>query len=240
LIEIADLHKSYDGVKALDGLTLRIDQGELFGLIGPNGAGKSTLLKSLVGLVKPEKGSIQINGKDLMTDAHSAKAMIGYAPEQAVLYEYLSGREFLEFIGGLRGIDKNLLAERIEVFLDTFDLQIKANELIADYSHGMRQKISLSAALLPETDILLLDEPTNGLDPESAFRFKKILQMRCAKGATIIFSSHVLDTVEKICSRVGIIHCGKMIACDSVAGLREIGGKQKSLEEVFMSILQTT
>jgi len=238
MIEIRDVRKSYDGVKALDGLSLKIEAGELFGLIGPNGAGKSTLLKSLVGLIRPEAGEIRIAGLDALTHTQQCKSQIGYAAEEPVLYEYLTGREFLEFVGKLRNISEGRLARRIEELLDDFGMQDKAGELIADYSHGMRQKISLAAALIAETKLLLLDEPTNGLDPESAHRFKQILQDRCAGGATIVFSSHVLDTVEKICHRVGIIHQGKIVACDSVENLRRLTGSEQSLENVFLSLVK--
>ncbi len=238
MIEITNLHKSYDGVKALDGLSLKIEEGELFGLIGPNGAGKSTLLKSLIGLIKPETGEIRVYGIDALASALQIKALIGYAAEEPALYEYLTGREFLEFVGKLRNIAKEQLAQRIEALLGDFSMQEKADELIADYSHGMRQKISLSAALLADTRLLLLDEPTNGLDPVSAFRLKQMLQDRCAGGTTIVFSSHILDTVEKICHRVGIIHRGKIVACDSVENLRDSTGSQGSLEDVFMSLVR--
>ncbi len=238
MIEISDLYKSYDGVRALDGLSLKIKEGEFFGLIGPNGAGKSTLLKSLVGLIKPESGEIRISGINALADGMQTKTIIGYAAEEPALYEYLTGREFLEFVGGLRNIAEEQLTRRIEELLDSFSMKEKAEELVADYSHGMRQKISLSAALLAETKVLLLDEPTNGLDPESAFRLKQMLQDRCAGGTTIVFSSHVLDTVEKICHRVGIIHQGKIVACDSVENLRTLTGSEQSLENVFLSLVR--
>lgn len=238
MIEISDLYKSYDGVRALDGFSLKIKEGEFFGLIGPNGAGKSTLLKSLVGLIKPESGEIRISGINALADGMQTKTIIGYAAEEPALYEYLTGREFLEFVGGLRNIAEEQLTRRIEELLDSFSMKEKAEELVADYSHGMRQKISLSAALLAETKVLLLDEPTNGLDPESAFHLKQMLQDRCAGGTTIVFSSHVLDTVEKICHRVGIIHRGKIVACDSVENLRTLTGSEQSLENVFLSLVK--
>jgi len=238
MIEISDLYKSYDGVRALDGFSLKIKEGEFFGLIGPNGAGKSTLLKSLVGLIKPESGEIRISGINALADGMQTKTIIGYAAEEPALYEYLTGREFLEFVGGLRNIAEEQLTRRIEELLDSFSMKEKADELVADYSHGMRQKISLSAALLAETKVLLLDEPTNGLDPESAFHLKQMLQDRCAGGTTIVFSSHVLDTVEKICHRVGIIHRGKIVACDSVENLRTLTGSEQSLENVFLSLVK--
>jgi len=238
MIEISDLYKSYDGVRALDGFSLKIKEGEFFGLIGPNGAGKSTLLKSLVGLIKPESGEIRISGINALADGMQTKTIIGYAAEEPALYEYLTGREFLEFVGGLRNIAEEQLTRRIEELLDSFSMKEKAEELVADYSHGMRQKISLSAALLAETKVLLLDEPTNGLDPESAFHLKQMLQDRCAGGTTIVFSSHVLDTVEKICHRVGIIHRGRIVACDSVENLRTLTGSEQSLENVFLSLVR--
>ena len=238
MISIANLSKSYDGVRALRNVTLEIPRGEFFGLIGANGAGKSTLLKSVIGLVKPDNGEIKIADYSSEEDLLSIKRLVGYAPEEPILYEYLTGREYLEFVGSLREMDHQVAANRIEELLSVYELSEKASQLIAEYSHGMRKKISLCAALLDQPQILLLDEPTNGLDPESVFQLKKQLQAGSERGVTVIFSSHILDTVEKVCHRIGIIHEGRIIACGSLAELRTQHGEEFSLEEIFMRLVE--
>ncbi|NIA31015.1 MAG: ATP-binding cassette domain-containing protein [Actinobacteria bacterium] len=237
MIKIENLSRSFEQVRALDDFSVEIKRGELFGLIGPNGAGKSTLMKCLIGLLKPDKGEILIDGENAVENSISVKKRIGYAPEDPVLYDYLTGMEFLEFITDLRKVPREISGEKIKSLLQNFGLEGKANQLIADYSHGMKQKISLAAALIAEPDILLLDEPTNALDPESIFWFKNHLQQLCESGVTIIFSSHILDTVEKICDRVGIIHRGKMVACDTIKALRRKFGGNVSLEDIFMHLI---
>jgi len=239
MIEIKSITKNYDKVKALDNLSLKIKKGELIGLIGPNGAGKTTLLKSIMGLVIPERGCISVNGNDIYATPLATKRLIGFAPEPPVLYDYLTGSEYLEFVGRVRNIGKNQLSQRIETLLDEFDLLDKSRELIADYSHGMKKKISLAAAFLPEPDILLLDEPTGGLDPEIIFRLKKRLQHMHEKGTTILFSSHILETVEKLCSRIVMIHKGEIIADDTLQNLYKRTSKTGTLEEIFMDMIKS-
>jgi ABC-2 type transport system ATP-binding protein len=238
MISITNLSKSYDGVRALRNVTLEIPRGEFFGLIGANGAGKSTLLKSIIGLVRPDNGEIKITDYSTEEDLLSIKRLVGYAPEEPILYDYLTGREYLEFVGSLREMDGQVAANRIEELMSVYELSEKASQLIAEYSHGMRKKISLCAALLDQPQILLLDEPTNGLDPESVFQLKKQLQAGSERGVTVIFSSHILDTVEKVCHRIGIIHEGRIIACGSLAELRTQHGEELSLEEIFMRLVE--
>jgi len=149
----------------------------------------------------------------------------------------LTGTEFLEFIADLRKVPREISGEKIKSLLQNFGLEGKANQLVADYSHGMKQKISLAAAFITEPEILLLDEPTNALDPESIFWLKNYLQKLCVAGTTIVFSSHILDTVEKICDRVGIIHKGRMVVCDTIEALRRKSGGNTSLEEIFMHLI---
>jgi len=237
MIKIKNLSRSFGQVKALDDFSVEIKKGELFGLIGPNGAGKSTLMKCLIGLLKPDQGEILIDGENAVENTISAKKRIGYAPEDPVLYDYLTGTEFLEFIADLRKVPREASQERTMSLLQNFGLEGKANQLVADYSHGMKQKISLAAALIAKPEILLLDEPMSALDPESIFWFKNHLQQLCESGVTVIFSSHILDTVEKICDRVGIIHRGKMVACDTIEALRRKSGGHASLEEIFMHLI---
>jgi ABC-2 type transport system ATP-binding protein len=232
MIKVDKIVKRYDKVIALDELSLSVNKGELFGLIGPNGAGKSTLLQCIIGLLKQDAGEILV---DINQNADSNKKHIGYAPEEPVLYPYLTGREFLQFIAEIRNLPVSY-TEWVDDFFQEFGLQAKADELISDYSHGMKQKISLAASMIFGPQILLLDEPTNALDPESIFHFKDRLLAAKDKGVTIIFSSHILDTVEKICDRIGIIQNGKLVACDTISGFFN-SYKSKSLEDIFMHIV---
>ena len=235
MVYVNKLSKSYEKIVALDGLSLTVNKGELFGLIGPNGAGKSTLLQCIIGLLKPDSGEIKVENLTVAGDLEIIKKQTGYAPEEPVLYPYLTGREFLQFISEIRSLPSSAKFW-IDDFFQEFGLVEKADILISDYSHGMKQKISLAASLIFNPDVLLLDEPTNALDPESIFHFKNRLLSAREQGVTIVFSSHILDTVEKICDRVGIINKGKMVACDTLDGLRGSFNNQ-SLEEIFMQIV---
>jgi ABC-2 type transport system ATP-binding protein len=237
MIRIENLYKNYDKVCALNNFSMQVRKNELFGLVGANGAGKSTLLKSIVGLVKPDQGRIYIDELDNSIYPLKVRQKIGYAPEEPTLYDYLTGYEFLQFVGRIRDIAKEPLHHQIESLLHDFNLFEKSKTLIAEYSHGMRKKISLAAALLGNPPVLLLDEPTNGLDPENVYKFKKRLLDASANGVTIIFSSHILDTVEKICHRVGIIHYGKLLASDTVANLIAAAPHNRSLEEYYMNLI---
>lgn len=235
MIDIKNLSKDYETVHALDNLSLHVNKGEFIGLIGPNGAGKTTLLKAIMGLVRPESGIITINGMFIREKPVKARQLTGYSPEPPVLYDYLTGYEYLHFTGRMRGMNTKNLVERIEFLLQEFALQDKATEIIADYSHGMRKKIAIAAALIAEPPLLLLDEPTGGLDPEIIFTLKNMLSKLHEQGTTIIFSSHILETVEKLCSRVVMIHKGKIIADDTMANLQQQTGKARTLEDIFIA-----
>jgi len=235
MIDIKKLCKNYDTVRALDDLSLHIDKGEFIGLIGPNGAGKTTLLKALMGLVRPESGAIAINGMNIWEKPVETRQLTGYSPEPPVLYDYLTGYEYLQFTGRMRGMNGKNLGDRITDLMQEFALQDKAAELIADYSHGMKKKIAIAAALLAEPPLLLLDEPTGGLDPEIIFSLKKLLVKLHDQGTTIVFSSHILETVEKLCSRVVMINKGKIVADDSIANLYKLYGSDATLEDIFIA-----
>ncbi len=233
MIRINNLEKKYGRIQALQTVTLQINDGEILGLVGANGAGKSTLIKCLVGLVRPDSGEVLRDGR-VFTWAD--KKDLGYAAESPLLYDYLTGWEFLKFVGEIRHMSSRLLSQRIDYYLDLFSLQEKSGELIADYSHGMRQKISLAAALLSEPAVLLVDEPTNGLDPESVFNLKKELQRLSRQGGAVLFSSHILDTVEKICPRVAVLHQGRLVADDNLARLLK---SSEHLEEAYMAMIKS-
>ena len=238
MIKINDIYKSYDHTRALAGVSLDIGKGEFWGLVGPNGSGKTTLYKCVMGLLTPDNGSIEIDGLNNQTDAVQVKSRIGYSAEPPVLYDYLTGREYLEFIGKMNGMKSAELSERRDHLLQVFDLGKKSFEPIADYSHGMRKKISLAAALLKSPPILMLDEPTGGLDAESIFNLKQYLLNLRNDGCTLLLSSHSIDTVEKLCTHIAVIADGKILMQNRVANLIQSLGPGETLETFFVKALQ--
>ncbi|MBC8285811.1 MAG: ABC transporter ATP-binding protein [Nitrospinae bacterium] len=237
MISIKGLTKKYDSVLAVDGLDLEIPKGELFGFLGPNGAGKTTTIKLLVGLLKPTSGSIFINGIDLYRDPLEVKKIIGYIPDRPFLYDKLTGWEYLEFVSGLFSLDEEVARDRSEKFLAFFDLEHFADELIEGYSHGMKQKLIISGALIHNPKVLIVDEPLVGLDPKGARQVKQLFQDLCAEGTTIFLSTHSLGVAETMCHRVGIIQKGKIVAMGTVDQLRaQAKQEQGDLEDVFLKL----
>lgn len=231
------LTKRYGSLSAVDGLDLEVGAGELFGFLGPNGAGKTTTIKMLVGLLRPTSGTASVAGIDIVGEPERAKARIGYVPDSAVLYEKLSAREFLQFSGDLYHVEPRLRDRRIEALLKFFNLADRANDFLSSYSRGMRQKISLAAALLHEPQVLFLDEPTVGLDPLSARQMKDILEDFCKEGKTVFFSTHILEIAERMCTRLAIINHGKLVAIGSLQELRHMVGQDgQSLEQIFLDL----
>jgi ABC-2 type transport system ATP-binding protein len=238
MVIIENISKSFDTVQALSEVSFSIEAGSLCGLVGPNGAGKSTLFKVLMGLLELDSGKLKIANETINFGETSYKSKIGYAMEAPILYDYLTGIEFLHFVAAAKRINENLKQSEIKKWIDFFDLSSKAGELIKNYSHGMRRKISLCAALIGTPNLLLLDEATNGLDPESSFKFKNHLKTYCQNGGTVLFSSHIIETVEHLCDRIIILHQGKIrreLDRHEWEGLREQGS---SLEQLFISLVQ--
>ncbi len=238
MIKIVNLSKSYNrgAFKAVDGLTLNVERGEIFGFLGPNGAGKTTTIKMMVGLLKPDSGNIFINGHSIMETPLAVKKSISYVPDTPEIYEKLTGIEYLNFLGDAYGVPRELKKTKIIELLDMFELSGAVNDLMQSYSHGMRQKIVLTGALLHDPDALILDEPMVGLDPKSASNLKSYMQHQCKKGNTVFFSTHVLEVAEKLCDRIGIIHRGKLIACGTMAELNKMTEKEESLEKIFLEL----
>ena len=234
VIEASALSKSYGGFKAVDAIDLKVEAGELFGFLGPNGAGKTTTIKLLVCLLKPTSGRASVGGFDLATHPREAKAALGYVPDAAMLYEKLTAREFLDFSGDLYRVEPATRQRRIEALLELFELRDRGHDLLAGYSRGMRQKVSMAAALLHEPDVLFLDEPTVGLDPRSARVMKDILQDRCRTGHTVFLSTHILEIAERICDRVGIIDRGRLVAVGTIDELRKTA--DQTLEQLFLQV----
>lgn len=237
-IVLKNISKSFEHIHAVRDVSFSVENGTLCGLLGPNGAGKSTLFKMMMGLLEPDSGEITLAGKVVTFGEVEYKRKIGYAPESAILYEYLTGMEFLAFIAAAKEIPKGMRQEQIDYWLSFFDLSTKAGELIINYSHGMRRKLSLSAALLGEPEILLLDEATNGLDPESSFNLKEYLRKFCSKGGTVLFSSHIIETVEHLCDRIIIMHQGRVLLEMRRVEWEGFRKRGSSLEEQFIAMVK--
>lgn len=238
MLELNKIRKSYGHVPAVKDVSFIARPGEVLGYLGPNGAGKSTTIKMLAGLLEPDSGRIELDGVDVRQDIGGYKNRIGYIPEQADVYTHLSGWEYLLLVGRLRCMPEKLLKTKIHRLLTELGLAMDMNQPMEGYSKGMRQKVLVSAAILHDPDVLLLDEPLSGLDVSTVLIFKEILRAFAAQGKIIIFSSHLIDVVERICDRVIIIDRGVIQADDSVARLREMTS-QPSLESVFRELVQT-
>ena len=235
MLEVLDVSKSYHGIPAVRSISLKAVPGEAIGLLGPNGSGKSTTVKMIVGLLRPTRGHILWRGVDIHDQLLAYQSIIGYVPEEPKLYSYLTAVEYLELVGGLRHIGNATLTRRIERYLELFGLSSDRYTPLSAFSKGMRQKVLISAALIHDPDIILLDEPNSGLDVASTLILRTLVRSLAARGKTIIYSSHVLDMVEKVCERVLILHNSHVVAHDSVTRLRELA-QAASLEQVFASL----
>ena len=232
MLQIRNLKKAYQkGVLAVDDLSLTVKEGEIYGFIGHNGAGKSTAIKSIVGALDFDEGEILIDGKSIKQDAINCKKIMAYIPDNPDIYEHLTGIQFVNFIADVYGVGEER-NERIEKYASEFEIKNNLGDLISSYSHGMKQKLVLISALVHQPKLLVLDEPFVGLDPIASFRLKEIMKEMCGQGCAIFFSSHVLEVVEKLCDRVGIIKKGKLV---KEGTMEEIAG-DKSLEKLFLEI----
>jgi len=236
LIQTIDLTKYYGSKRAVEGLDFTVRAGEIFGFLGPNGAGKTTTMKMIVGLLRPTRGEALVGGHNVQEEPIGAKAVSGYLPEEPHLYPKLSGREFLSFVGDLFGMTTAQIAQRSEELLRIFDLDEAADNLIDSYSHGMRQKTGIAAALMHDPRVLVLDEPTSGLDPKSARRIKDILRQMADRGSAVFLSTHILEIAERMCDRIGILKQGELVAMGTMDELREMGAGETDLEDIFLSL----
>jgi ABC-2 type transport system ATP-binding protein len=241
MIELRSVSKSYNRgeVKAVDALDLTVNAGEIFGFLGPNGAGKTTTLKLIVGLLRPDSGEILINGIDNQREPLRCKALMTYVPDNPDVYERLTGMEYLNFIGDVYGVTKARRVERISRWGEVFGMTADLRSPIQSYSHGMRQKIVLMAALMPESDVIVLDEPLVGLDPRAAHELKAAMREHCGRGGTLFFSTHIMEVAEKLCDRIAIIHRGRLVACGTLPELRARAGIDQSLEGIFLEATET-
>ena len=232
MLEVCGLTKKFNGLAAVENVSFTIKPGEILGYVGPNGAGKSTTVKMIIGLLDPSEGQILFRGKSIIDDLPGFQSRIGYVPEESHLYPHLSGWEYLQLVGRLRGLRKEILEPKIDRFLRLFSLREDANCPVSAYSKGMRQKILISAALIHNPELLILDEPLSGLDVTTALVLRDLLQGLAAQGRMILYSSHVLDVLEKVCSGVLILCKGKVAAHDTIEHLRETL-HETSLEGIF-------
>ncbi|MDO8685074.1 MAG: ABC transporter ATP-binding protein [Clostridiales bacterium] len=239
MIDIRNVSKSYtkSGIKAVDDLTIGVKKGEIFGFLGPNGAGKTTTIKMMVGLLNSDQGSIVINGYDVVKNPIEAKSSIGYVPDNPDVYEKLTGYEYLNFMADVYGVPSELRAERSTYFLEMFEIADAAGDVIRSYSHGMKQKIILTGALIHEPALWILDEPMTGLDPRSAHLLKEQMRKHCDKGNTVFFSTHILDVAERLCDRIGIINKGRLVASGTLDELRR-GDEAGTLEKIFLELTE--
>ena len=237
MIHIDKVTKQYRKLTAVNNLSLHVRRGEVFGFLGPNGAGKTTTIKMVSGLIRPNKGTILIGGVDVLEDPIRAKAMMGFIPDRPFLYEKLTGNEFMMFAGGLYDMDGQSLRNRVEELLTLFSLGDFKNELIESYSHGMRQRLVMSAAFLHNPELIVVDEPMVGLDPQGARLVKTFFREQCARGKTIFMSTHTLEVAEEVCDRIGIIHKGQLVALGTKEELQQqVRTGTEKLESIFLQL----
>ncbi|MBS3944812.1 MAG: ABC transporter ATP-binding protein [Melioribacter sp.] len=237
MLTIKNLSKKYGQFLAVNKINLTIDKGELFGFLGPNGAGKTTTIKMITGLLSPTSGNIFLDGKDVWLNQIESKMKLGYIPDQPFLYDKLTGREFLFFSGGLYGLDKKILINRIEELLELLKIESWVDKRTEEYSQGMKQRITIASAFLHNPKLIVVDEPMVGLGPQSAYIVKKFFTDSVKNGTTIFMSTHSLNVVEEICTKVGIINKGNIIFDDTLSVLSRLKEEiNNNLEELFIQL----
>ena len=237
MLELQNLFRSYRGIPAVQDVSFKVAPGEIVGFLGPNGAGKSTTVKIITGMLRPNDGHVLFEGRDIREDIVAFRSVIGYVPEEAHLYNYLSGLEYLQLVGRLRGFDEALIEARATGLLKLLDLGSWQYSPISSYSKGMRQRVLFAAALLHDPKLLIFDEPLSGLDVVSGRLFKDLLELLAAQGKAILYISHILELVEKACEHIVVIYRGRIVADDSVTRLRDLM-HLPNLEEIFTQLVE--
>jgi len=237
MIKLSNLTKRYGSFTAVDNLSLEIPAGQLFGFLGPNGAGKTTTLRMVAGILKPTAGRVDVAGEDIHVHPLAAKARLGYIPDRPFVYDKLTGTEFLRFTASLFGQEGPLVERRISELLELFELAPWKDELTESYSHGMRQKLIISSALVHKPEVIVVDEPMVGLDPKSGRLLKDLFRRFVDRGGTVLMSTHTLEIAESMCDQIAIMRGGKLIACGTMAQLREQhDAGDSTLEELFLKL----
>lgn len=237
MLEVKNFTKKYkNGNLAVDNISFDVNNGEIFGFLGPNGAGKSTTIKAIVGLIKKSKGEINIDGIRLEDDPLLYKNKFSYLADNPDLFDKFTGVEYINFVADIYGIDEKIRDERLNTYLDYFDIREAMADLISSFSHGMKQKLAIISSLIHDPDLLILDEPMVGLDPKSSFNLKKIMRVRKEAGKMVFFSTHIMEVAENICDRIAIISKGKIVAQGRLDEIRKNLNEDKSLEELFLEL----
>ena len=237
MITFENVTKTYGSKRAVDNLSMTIEDGRIFSFLGPNGAGKTTTIKLMTGIVAPDTGVIKLDGIDIAKDPIEAKRRFGFVPDTFDMYERLTGREYLRFMGDIYCVAQAERKVHIEKYLQLFSLEDAYDQQIRGYSHGMKQKLAIIGALMHDPSIWILDEPMVGLDPQSVFLLKEEMRAHADKGHTVFFSTHVLDVAERLCDEIGIIKQGQLIAKGTLEQLRGEGG-DGTLEELFLELVE--
>jgi len=235
VIEIVGITKSYGDKRAVDNLTLDVRDGEIFGFIGPNGAGKTTTIKTIVGMLRPDSGAVRVNGVDVQANPIEAKLGIAYVPDTPDVYERLTGIQFVNFIADAYRVPQDVRVPRIAQLAEMLEMTDALGDVIESYSHGMRQKIVLIAALVHDPKAWVLDEPLVGLDPKASFALKGLMRQHADSGNTVFFSTHILEVAERLCDRVGVIVQGRLVACGTLDELRTAA--DSTLESIFLDLV---
>ncbi len=235
IISVQNISKRFDNVQAVRNVSFSIAEGEICGYIGPNGAGKTTTVKMIAGIIPPDTGEITVKDIAVKHESDEIKTVYGYVPENGAVYESLTAMEYLVFAGRMHGMKDYLVNERARVLLEYFDIGEFANQIMSGFSKGMKQKVLLCSAMIHQPDIYFFDEPLNGLDAQATLLFKELLKQFAAKGKTILYCSHLLDTVERLCTKIIVIHNGSIVAEGTIGELKA-STKQENLDEVFSAL----
>lgn len=236
-IEIHELHKIYNGFHAVNGLSITVPQGCFFGFLGPNGAGKTTTIRMLMGLAQPDSGTMRVLGLPMPEQSLKIRNQTGLVPDDTLLFDYLTGSEYLEFVARLYGLGRPVAKERARELLDLFQLDENDRKLIGEYSKGMRKRLAMAAALIHRPRLFLMDEPFEGVDAVGARLMKDILLEQVQRGATVFLTSHVLEVVERLCEQVAIINQGKVIVQGTISELRQQAEGMSTLEDIFVNLV---
>lgn len=237
MIEVRNFSKTYSNNKvAVDDISFDVRDGEIFGFLGPNGAGKSSTIKAIVGINKPTSGSIKMNGLSLDEGQTAYKSQFSYIPDNPELFENYTGYEYINFLSDIYGIDEKTRKERLDYYLEYFDIRMAMGDQIETYSHGMAQRLALIGGLINDPEVLILDEPMVGLDAKSSYNLKQILRERSSAGKSIFFSTHVMSVAQELCDRIAIINKGKIIAIGTFDEIKSQASHKENLEAIFLEL----